>query len=515
MAAASAACSYTEGSCPSSDIDRVAGAVLVREIRAIIRRGPERSQLVDHVLAIDLKTREESLHRVIPLPRCPVCGGAAAFPDTPRTKRRLSAQDSPEVVLDALAGWVDGRTGVISGVFLEPPDDMSVGFPFIATAAPPHVIEDGSLRRLPLGWGKGLTVSGAVLSAVGEAIERYAASLPDAKRIIWERPADLDEEFLDPQTLPLYSDDQYDKDDFPYARYDPSVRHPWVMGKWLGSGSPVWVPAVFAFLSLTLEPEHLICQGSSNGLAASTDPDDAARRATLELIERDALMAAWLTGNSGRRIELDDRLDPRLGRVLDGMRHLGATVEIYLLPTSACGVTVVCLGLGDGVSYPGVTIGLGTDLDVHSALRQAVLELGQTGPHLRRMMRSNALQIPSNPASVREMLDHAAYYFPRERATAFDPLRRSDTSVGLRDFVEDASSHSLRACASALDAAGIRVALVDVTSADVATGPFCVVRAISPDLQPISYGYGLDRQPVKSIRIRGRASEAPAIHPIW
>src|SRR5215510_1265086 len=165
----------------------------------------------------------------------------------------------------------------------------------IATTAPPHIMdENGSLRRLPLGWGKGLTVSGAVLSAVGEAIERYAASLPDADRIVWERPDDLDEEFLDPRTFALYSDAQYDAAGFPYARFDPGVRHPWVLGKWLGSGAPVWLPAVFAFLSLTLQPEHLICQGSSNGLAASTDPDDAARRATLELVERDALMAAWL-----------------------------------------------------------------------------------------------------------------------------------------------------------------------------------------------------------------------------
>jgi hypothetical protein len=66
-----------------------------------------------------------------------------------------------------------------------------------------------------------------------------------------------------------------------------------------------------------------------------------------------------------------------------------------------------------------------------------------------------------------------------------------------------------------LNAAGIRVALVNVTSADVATGPFCVERAVSPDLQPISYGYGLERSPVERIRTLKLASEIPAIHPIW
>ncbi|HXI88927.1 MAG TPA: YcaO-like family protein, partial [Blastocatellia bacterium] len=153
--------------------------------------------------------------------------------------------------------------------------------------------------------------------------------------------------------------------------------------------------------------------------------------------------------------------------------------------------------------------------DLRSALRQAVLELGQTGPFLQRMMCSGVLAVPDGPSAVREMLQHAAYYFPRERATAFDRLRNHEAPLTLRDLPEGASKQSLASCASELNAAGVRVALVDVTSADVATGPFIVVRAISPDLQPISYGYGLESQPVERVRTHGLAPEIPPIHPIW
>jgi ribosomal protein S12 methylthiotransferase accessory factor len=503
------------GSLTSPEIAKVAGQFLVREVRAIIRRGPELSQVLDHVLAIDAQTLDASLHKVIPLARCSICGGAAAFPNVAQKPLRLSPEDSPEVVLGALAGWVDQRCGIISNLFLEPPSDVVAGLPMIATAIPPHIIkEDGSLRRLPLGWGKGLTVSGAVLSAVGEAIERYAASLPDLSRVIWERPNDLDCEFIDPRTCALYTDAQYERDGFPYPRFDPNARHPWILGKWLSTGAPVWVPAIFAFLSFTLRPEQLFSQGSSNGLAASTDPEEAALRATLELVERDAFMAAWLTGIHGRRVALDDTLDPSLRSVLSGVEGLGATVEVYILPTSVCGTTVLCLALGDGDQYPGATIGLGADLDSRSALRQAILELGQTGPYLRRMMRSEALPIPDGPSCVREMLQHATYYFPRERATVFNRLRSSEAPLALRDLVKG-PKRSLLSCASELDAAGIRVALVDVTSADVATGPFRVMRAVSPDLQSLSYGDGLERSQVERIRRLGVASDIPAIHPIW
>jgi len=262
------------------------------------------------------------------------------------------------------------------------------------------------------------------------------------------------------------------------------------------------VPAIFVFLSLELRQEQLIAQGTSNGLAASTSKDDAAQRAIMELVERDAFMSTWLTATPARRIQLDDTLDPLLRTVLEGIEVLGAMVEVYTLPSSAIGTTVLCLALGDGDHYPGVTFGLGCDLDPRNALKQAVLEIGQTGPYLRRMMRSGMLTAATDPSGVREMLDHACYYFPKERATAFDRLRSENTTVNLRDL----KSRDMRS----LEEAGVRVALVDVTSADVATGPFSVMRAVSPDLQPIWFGYGLER--IHKLKV---ASDVPPINPIW
>ena len=498
---------------PSDEVSKKIAALIIRELRAVIADGPEQSELLDHVLAVDTETFDESLHKVIPLAHCAVCGGASSLRFMNREPVNLSTGDSPEVVLEALAGWVDQRTGVISNLFIEPPEDLQI--PIIATAAPPHLLKkDGTLRPLPLGWGKGLNISGAILSAVGEAIERYSASLVEAERIVWKRPDELNGEFLDPSECGLYSDAQYERGGFPYVRFDSSFPHPWIRGSWADTRQPVWVPALFAVLSIELRQEQSICQGTSNGLAASLDKDNAALRAILELVERDAFMATWLTGRSADRIELDDTFDPSLRMVLEGLESLGATVEVYSLPTSVIGTTVVCLALGDGDRYPGVTFGLGADLDPHSALRQAVLELGQTGPYLRRMMQSRTLTAPAEAASVIEMLDHAAYYFPQERARAFGSLRASDTTISLIDLKRSVN-RSLNECVSALKPAGVRVALIDVTSPDVATGPFHVVRAVSPDLQSIWYGHGLDRTPVARIRTLGIAPDLPPINPIW
>jgi thiazole/oxazole-forming peptide maturase SagD family component len=514
MAAASMALAPITHTAETGIVMEAAAPVLIREARRIVRRGPRASTLVDHVLIIDARRRAASRHRVIPLSRCPACGGAGAFPRSDGPGLGPAPTDAPRSLLAALAGWIDPRTGVISGLVLERPADTGVELPHVATAAPPHVVDEhGLLERLPLGWGKGLTWADAILSAVGEAVERYAAWLPDPSRIRWARLHELDGECLDPRAFALYSDEQYRREGFPYRRFDPAVRHPWVSGIWLGTDRRVWVPAVLAFLSLTLGPEQLICQGSSNGLAASTDPDEAALRATLELVERDALMAAWLTGRPGSPVELGR--DSRLRRVVAGVEALGARVELYVLPTSACGTTAMCLALGDGRRYPGATIALGADLDPRLAIRQAILELGQTGPYLRRMMRSRAIPVPRDPSEVRTMLDHAAYYFPPDRAAAFDRLRGHAAPVSVRELARRAPARTLTGCASALGASRVRVALVDVTSPDVATGPFRVVRAVSPDLQPISHGHGLEREPVPRLGASGFLSEPPPVQPVW
>lgn len=489
---------------------------LAREVRGLLRRGPLASRLLDHVLCLDAARATASLHRVIALSRCPTCGGAAVLPaPAPTTSAALRADAGPRALLEALAGYVDPVTGVIPGVAYE--QDTGLDELCVVSAAPPHVFDDaGSPRQLPLGWGKGFGLGPALLSATGEALERYAPSLPDvASRVVWRRLDELDGQVLDPRALSLYSDEQYERADFEWVRFDPSLRHPWVRGAWLHDDTPVWVPAVCAFLSLEVGREHLICQGTSNGLAASHDARDAELRATLELIERDALLTTWLTGRPARRIALDETLEPELARLVAGLARLGARVECHSLTTAACGSVVLALALGGGRDWPGATLGLGASFDPRAALRQALLELGQTGPHLRRLLHAGQPAAPTSPREVRDMLQHALYYFPAARAQAFDALRGADEPLPLGELERHAPPPSLDACRAVLAASGVRVALVDVTSPDVALGPFRVARAVSPDLQPLTYGWGCARQPVARVRALGLRSDAPEIHPIW
>ncbi|MFC7616037.1 YcaO-like family protein [Actinokineospora soli] len=481
---------------------RVPGHLLADHPVVALLRDP--TQLRDHVA--EVRDGAITWHRVIPLPDCAVCGGAdgigtVALPDT----------DDPAELVEALAGWVDPLTGVIPWISVRQP---LPGGPYVATAAPPHRLDRGQAHPLPVGWGKGVDEASAIRSAVGEAVERYAASLPDRGRLRWARPADLDGDVLDPRELPLYEPEQYGRPGFGCVPFDRRVDHPWVRGTWLDDGRPVWVPAVLAYLQLALLPEHLICQGTSNGLAAGPDAEGATVAAVLELVERDAVLAAWLTGARGRFIELDETLDADLADAVDALTDEGHTVEVHLLPTSTYGATAVALALGDGKRLPGVAIGTGAARDPREAVRGALLELAQSAPHLTTLLREKAVAVPSRPEEVRGMLDHAAFYFRPDRVVAFDRLRCGGTTR-LGDLPGTGAPASTDDLAGVLGAAGIRVAVVDVTSADVATGPFRVVRAVSARLQPLSYGYGNDRTPVARLRHRLLPAHRRAVHPIW
>ena len=131
----------------------------------------------------------------------------------------------------------------------------------------------------------------------------------------------------------------------------------------------------------------------------------------------------------------------------------------------------------------GLTIGLAADLDPARAVRQAISNSAKRGRIFVVSCAPLRLRAPRSERSVRSLLDHAAYYLPAERVSAFDNLRNGHETVSLSALSSWNEERSLEACAFRLRAAQVRVGIVDVTSPDAATGPLRVVHAVSPDLQ--------------------------------
>jgi ribosomal protein S12 methylthiotransferase accessory factor len=173
--------------------------------------------------------------------------------------------------------------------------------------------------------------------------------------------------------------------------------------------------------------------------------------------------------------------------------------------------TVTCLAVGDGEHWPGVTVSSAAHTNVRVACRKAILEQSYSGVHMRRLMLHGHHQIPKEPQQIRTFLDHALYYIPASKSSAFDFLRSGGGDPLSLSDLATSNCVLIGDLAKRLSQLGVRIAVVDVTSPDVARSPFRVVRALGTKLQPLHCGYGLER--TENPRLRSMLSSNINDHP--
>ncbi|HEX8956109.1 MAG TPA: TOMM precursor leader peptide-binding protein [Burkholderiaceae bacterium] len=468
------------------------------------------STLAGQVLVQNLVTGESKQHKIIPMPWCEVCGhrhqaplprsaqhvpqigvmsgamsAVAAY--EPAGRNPLAEVATLEQLKTLLAGWIDPVTGIIRQLTGHLPSLPE--FPVTASAGL-SAFTAGSFDPRAMGQigsGKGLDEVSAHISAVGEAIERYSAARYRTEDLTYARMSELSGDVVDPDRLVLYSKKQYGMPNFPFSPWRAHQKIHWTRGTWLGSAKPVWVPALVSYFNFTSPYQEQFSQVSSNGLAAGQNDEDAAIRATYELIERDAMMLTWYAQLPCRRLAIDSQYQGKMRLMIDSLAARGVQLELYLLDVGIHVPTVVCLGLGDGMTAPAVSVALATHGDIQVAMRKALLEQGHVIPYLCHLMRTGH-RIPQQVHEVQTLEDHAAYYFPGNKAAAFDFMRQNaamsmDPGQWPYPLVQDAADLRRR-----IQAADADVAIVDVTAPDVALSPFRVARAVGVNMQPIHFG---------------------------
>jgi ribosomal protein S12 methylthiotransferase accessory factor len=451
-----------------------------------------------------------SLHSILPMPWCQTCGGAAAL----KRSRDFGIAHSPHVPA-SLRVLADPLAGVVRKVMIFTGDGKQApAFPSCCSVVVAPYQDERRARPGFTGEGKGATVQDAVMSAIGEGVERYAAAIWNESAIVRASLDELAGQAFDPRGLVLYDAAQYRATDFPFAAFDAARPIDWTPGKWLDSNAPVYLPALATYLNFPAIADEQFAQTTSNGLAAGASFDDAAVRALYELIERDAFMLYWLARRSAVRVS-QDGCEAVTARALEEVGRLGAATELYLIDSGTGYPTCVCLGLGNGRDWPGVTIGLGTHADPDVALRRAVLEHSHYGAYIRRLMREQRHLHVMTPEDVASSLDHALFYIHPDTASALDFFRAArDRPVSLIQLRQRyRHDTSLATCVVSLARAGIRAAAVDVTPPDIALAPLRVVRAFGTYMQPIHFGMGRQRPANPRLGRRYEAIETMP-HPI-
>ena len=453
------------------------------------------SRLLSEVYVQNLITQEGEHHGIIPVPWCDVCGfdhdSASCHPHSVVTNEN---QDNPlnqlqdkEQLEKLFKGWVDTKTGIIrqlTGHASHLPD-----FPVTASAGvSTFTVGEFDPRAMgQIGSGKGLDDMSANISAIGEALERYSASRYQMADCKYASISQLRGDYIDPETLVLYSKRQYATPGFPFHKWLRKQKIHWSEGHWLGTDSKVWVPSLVTYFNFACPHKEQFSQVSSNGLAAGQNNEDAAIRACYELIERDAMMLTWYAQLPCKRLSYKALYNGKMRVMIDDLTSLGMTLELYTLDSGVHVPTVVCLALGDGFRTPAASVALATHGDIKVAMRKALLEQGHVMPYLCQLMSSHQ-KIPRDVSEVQGLEDHAAYYFSKDKLPAFDFMRQPESEmIEVKDWPYPVVKNSADLRNRLLEA-GVEVAVVDVTSPDIALSPFRVARAVGVHMQPIHFG---------------------------
>ena len=199
-----------------------------------------------------------SVHMVVPMPWCDVCGGASFIEPMARSQLTTS-----QVVPHELCILADERGGIVRHIFLTSSNGKeNLAIPKCCTATIAPYKDDRMETPALTGEGKGITVDDAIRSAIGEGLERYSSMLPDISRLTFTSFTSITDFAFDPRCLVLYEQSQYDQPGFFFSRFDNDRPTWWVNGHWLDTGEQVQLPALATYLKFPvprvriLRPDH-------------------------------------------------------------------------------------------------------------------------------------------------------------------------------------------------------------------------------------------------------------------
>jgi ribosomal protein S12 methylthiotransferase accessory factor len=340
--------------------------------------------------------------------------------------------------------------------------------------------------------GKGWTRQQARDSALGEALERYAAMTWQPERRISATYDGLGRSGLHPRDLVLFADYQYDTT--PYQPWRPETELEWVPARSLVTRDEVWIPLLATHLGYRPPAAAALFPATSSGFAAGPDRAGATLRALLEVVERDAFAIAWSHRLPGRCVSAADVPDEQTRAIAASYARRGIELVVHLLPCDTSAAVALAIMWSDRA--PAAAIGVSASLDPVVAARSAVLEAAQVRPLLRIELRrpevrARMAELAAAPSKVATLDDHDLLYAdPAAAASGMRFLREASCEswpdVPGRLVAE--GNDDLASLVRSLAEVAPDVLAVDVTPPDVIRLGVRVVRGVVPGFVPIWFG---------------------------
>ncbi|MEU4968311.1 TOMM precursor leader peptide-binding protein [Streptomyces smyrnaeus] len=469
------------------------------------------------VYRLALDTLRVERVRLLADPACPRCGagegveeGAARGParsavrlrpglvPRPGTSRLLSAAEAvPKRVAEALANPVCGALGTGVRPDREAANTAPAGGRFAVR---------GTSRLMDVHWsGHADTYRASAALALCEGLERLAGLRDGGPGRIRAARSALRHPSVDPRECGLPPAAFFDGAPPHFAPYDEDLVLPWLWGWSLRDERPVLVPEQLVHYRLA-GPGPFFAAETSNGCAGGSCVEEAVLHGLLEVVERDAFLAAWLGRARLPQIAVDGRRSATTLHLADRMRRGGYRLRLLDnridLPVPVVTAVATREDGGPGALCLSSAAALDPERAAESAVREVASYLsGFPERTLRNLDRLRAMA--QDFSLVRELSEHAALYglpeMERHAAFLLGPDERSRPSAAA--FGGPAAppagdlSAAVRHCRDLLAARGFDTVVVDQTGPEQRAVGTRVVRVLVPGLLPLDFGARRHRAP--------------------
>lgn len=348
----------------------------------------------------------------------------------PRTYRLPNPHLSREKMRNQFYDW---RMGMFKHVYR---DIYSSILPICGAELP---LNDGSVER---GFGRTTTFNDSELTAMLEALERYAGMLPRGKRtVVRGSYHQLQDRAIHPPALGIHDPQQASEPGYNYCPYDDDTNFNWVWAYSWNKKEPILIPEQMVYYRST-DPKERFVYETSNGCAMGGSLEEAIFYALLEVIERDAFLVAWYNRLPLVHLDIEDVKDPNILLVKDRVTAMGYQLHFFDM-TMDSGIPSIWATLINPAADAGVKTysAAGAHPDPEKALMGAMVEVVTSMPIYEQTMpqlRDQATAMLKDSGQVQTMEDHVLLYSHPDTLKRFDFLL-TDKSVtrGMREVYRD------------------------------------------------------------------------------
>lgn len=466
-----------------------------------------RTDLVDHIVSLDMMGSAVERHYTPRRPQCAVCGEPAGRdPNRAPAPIRLRAGGRVVITSGGYRSLAPGETvarnrkhvspltGVVSHIErIHSGQPMDASFIARHNFSPrPETVEALQSGLSGDSYGKGSTAEQGEASALMESIERYCGIFQGDEIRVSRRFVDFaDGDAIHPNAILNYSDAQYQhaasghdcSDDGAPPRFDPTAETDW---------TPVWslrderfkyIPTGLLYFFHESDSANAI-SANSNGCAAGNTLEEAILQGFLELVERDAYAIWWY--NKAQRPEVDlDKIDDSYVRdlrtefaargrnlwALDITSDLGIPVIAAIAHWKENGRERIEVAAGSHFDPRIATLRATTELNQFMAIDQMQARWGETTEKDEEDYDSDPLPLRKHPY----MRPHGKVSFGRRQFKGFVELDRRDQVL---------------TCVKLAKKFGFDFLVLDQTRPDIETP---VVRVIVPGLRHFYRRFGPGR----------------------